>query len=259
MKRANAWLAGWVGCLLAGSMSLHAAVIIMDGSDGTSQFSDWQSQNPFGGSGTAVLTQPSTIGGATAALRMDVNAPAGQPAIDYIFGSGNLQGGNGNWWTLGGGVKGLTFDFYTTPGDTIPLSLNLYFRSSSGSGYFWYTTLPLPANDGWKSDQGNSTYPAGYAANVDYYRGSWQELSGNDSYADWSAALANVTEVGIWVNWPQGEVNTYAIDNFGLHDDLVVYTTPEPGTFLALGTALLSLGMTFRRKIGQSLEDLLKG
>ncbi len=82
--------------------------------------------------------------------------------------------------------------------------------------------------------------------------GSWYSTTGGTS-SDWATGFENVTEVGFYLVHTTGD-DLYAFDNIGL----LAIPVPEPGSMMMLGSALLSLTLTFRKKIGVRARELMK-
>jgi len=142
-------------------------------------------------------------------------------------------------------VRRIVFDFYSET--TNAGLLRLYFIGGA-SDYVWYYDL-TPTVLGWH------TYEANMLAEGPF--GGWyspaQGASGLLNSTLWND-LATVDEVGIYLAYqPNFENQIYGIDNFELNDE---YHTPEPGTVAALGFALVSLAIVFRKELNGKLEHL---
>jgi hypothetical protein len=61
-----------------------------------------------------------------------------------------------------------------------------------------------------------------------------------------------VTEIGFRIQAPTGSAQQYGFDNLQR-----TFNTPEPETYAALSFALLCLGITFRRRLQDSLNDAM--
>jgi hypothetical protein len=232
----------------------YGAIIVVEGTDGGGT-GDWNDTGNFwqtGANFTSTNDGFSTItgggfgaphaGAATISVPSTVGLPT--PVPDKVYGSGDLSGTTDVDWG-DDGVRGITFDFYVPSGRPAPAALNLYFR---GGGYFWLTTLTPPAaGSGWNE---------GFAANVGYGYGWTQILAGGSSQSTWNDAYEHVDEVGLLVSWNVDEAAIdYGVDNFALHNDLVIRGVPEPGSCAALAAALLSLTITFRKKLTGAPSD----
>ena len=139
--------------------------------------------------------------------------------------------------TTAGQTTFLAFDFYAQ--DYAPLfnSLKLYFYSGTGSQYWFYDVTDLSANT-WQTTTIQMLQGAGW------YGGS-----------DFAAALADVDEIGWQLTYRANADQLWAFDNFE-RGYMGAYSVPEPGSCAALGCALLSLGVTFRRKLNEVLGRL---
>ena len=179
--------------------------------------------------------------------RTDDGLPLAIPLVDDIFTTGDGLAGNLDY-TLGGSfatnISSIRMNFY---GDADGVgSLSIYFM---GAGVVWYSDVSSFAGN-WRQ----------VAVNVGWSL-DWYRLDGTpETSGDYSNSLADVDEVGITLGWQQGVVEqSFGIDSFWLDDESM--PVPEPETYMMLGVALLSLGMTFRRKIGDSMgpiRDFLK-
>ena len=265
--------------VLAICTASYGAIIVSDGSDGGS-FNDgappWDEGSALTGSGgdgyVAIVGRDVPLGSHTGALAIDTAATDASVYVDKIFADGDLAGaanGNNNWGSLGGGVEGISFDFYVSSGP-LPQVVNIYFRDVD-SGYYWfYNVYDVNLNPGdltvggWTdSSQMTADFESvGFLANT-AFGGGWQNATGPTTgaagEAAWNSAFGSVDEVGLEIQWQSNAgAGVYGIDNFALHDEPVIAQTPEPGTYMALATALLSMGITFRRRLNHSLAALLK-
>lgn len=180
--------------------------------------------------GGAQTVDVGALGGHANAVRVlfgDQGAGPSSPEDEKIFAnSGNFAGNQDYTVSSAGGV---TFSFYaqdyTTPLDTVAL-----FFYSGTSGRTWRYSLAGPATVGaWI----NYSAPMSWTAN-------W--TSPTFGQAEFTADLADVDQIGIWVNRSADTgAQTYALDDFGL-------IAPEPSTYVILGFTLLTLAITLRRK-----------
>jgi len=141
-------------------------------------------------------------------------------------------------------VRQLQFDFYADSGvgNDGPAKLELFFRDTGGQ--HWFHDLGSIAG-GWS----DSLY-------VEVAYNYWYSIDGPDAESDWLASLGAVDQVGIYLTYQPGNpTQTYAIDNYMLRDDVIV---PEPSTFLFLGVAFVSMGMSFRKRLHETLASMLK-
>ena len=184
-------------------------------------------------------TEPATVGGQSA-LQITRTSGSGVER-DYVYNSSTLVG---NWTSMAGGsgdgvVRSITFNFYADAGGAVdyPAGLRLYFKAGTSGNVWYYDFTPTDITSGW----------GGYGANVDGV-GWW--TTGDDSL--WATDLTNVTEVGLWISYQPDYANQlYGIDNFTMDDEPL--PIPEPGTYLFLGVAFLSLGVTYRRRFNDAL------
>jgi len=262
--------------MLAACGASYGAIVVIDGTDG-GEWDDggagppwYEAQSPAGASGSGLVSSfgydqsvPAADAVHTGAMQINVADPLAATYVDKIFADGDLSGASGggvDWGSLGNGVRGISFDFYVDAGDPVPSAMNIYFR---GGGAYWYYNVPVSSfSSGSWADSSTLTadgYLVGVAANV-AYGGGWVNLFGPSSGANWVAAYGAVDEVGLEIQWASnpGGPTVYGLDNFALHDEPVIGLVPEPGTYMALATALLSMGITFRRRLNDSLAALLK-
>ncbi len=157
----------------------------------------------------------------------------------YFVGAQLGSGFEGNWNGLLP-VKTISSYFYANSGSPSgkPNSLEMYFI---GMGEKWY--YPLAPVGGWGY----------YSVSVgEYYvgPGNWYNFDGRTP-TQFLADMGNVTEVGFYLTYDPGyNDQIYAMDDLTLLDD---FNVPEPGTMMFLGAAFVSLGLTFRRRLGESL------
>ena len=237
--------------LLAVGVSARAAIIAQDKWEGSTvdgwAVVDDTTVNPLSdGSDHGTVSFDGALAGHSA-LKIDGSAVA--DAEDFISDSGFAPSGPlgpgvlpGNWIAAGASVDSgaLSLDFYSNPGggETAPSSLKLYFYSDTTDNTWLYD---LNVGSGWSSHLAELSYS------------QWDSSTGTE--AQFATDMADVDEVGIWITYHEGIAGqVYGIDNFQLHDEVI----PEPGTYSMLGFAMLSLGMTFRRKLNAAWAGLKK-
>jgi|SaaInl4_150m_RNA_FD_contig_21_1801518_length_2018_multi_5_in_0_out_0_1 hypothetical protein len=236
MKRSIAWLVAF-GVICA--MGAQGAIIFTDSFDGSQ---DGWTDGWYG------LNDPSPTWGTSGGLGAQIlqssdgdGGPGG--ALELLYTSDTDA--TGDWSAMGqNGIQQITLDFYTEPGIGAPGSLDLYFED--GSGNEWFYNLDSQVSDGWDTLSAALLYGAGwYAPGL-----------GGGTEAQFLAAIQDVAQVGILLGYVGGiDDQEYGLDNFTL-DDAV--NTPEPGTFLFLGVAFASMGMSFRKKLREMLASVLK-
>ena len=137
-------------------------------------------------------------------------------------------------------AQSISFDFYNN--DT-PSGLQLFFTTSGGTNWY-YNFSDLPASTSWRS----------YSVMMTSENG-WTDLGQGGNFAQ---DIQDVQTIGVQLQYLFDTAGQdYRIDNFTRG-----YQVPEPGTYAALGFAFLSLGVTFRRKLNDSvarMKSLLKG
>lgn len=239
MKKSIAWL---VVCGVVFAVAAQGAVIVqdyfdggegawLDLPDGPDPNSSWADTGGLG----ADIHQSSTGDG------------GGAGGFEYVYTIDSDF--TGDWTAMGpnDGIKQIQLDFYADSGtgDGSPGSMDLYFSDSGGQHWFYNVNT-----------EGNPYADWGFiAASTDYGAG-WYSTDGPDTEAAFLASIQDVDQVGIYLAYQPG-VNdqTYGIDNFVLNDAVNV---PEPGTFLFLGVAFASMGMSFRKKLREILASVLK-
>ncbi len=164
---------------------------------------------------------------------------------------GNYRTGAG----LGGtqeAVQRIDFDFYSDPnggGFSAPADLRVFFvydaDDSTGNRCTWYYDVAdqvTTASD-WNS------------VSAHMYDSNWYSQD-NDGGVSWVTALSEVDRIGVYIAYhPSYDAQDYDIDNFTLDDEILI---PEPGTFVFLGFAFVSLGVTFRRRLSDFVGKLKK-
>ncbi len=245
------WIVATLWMLLFG-VCAQATPILVQWEDGlTNPFSNWVSSEApdFG------ILGDQTLGAATLLLTGDE-------------GDGTLVGGNANalsiagdrvdfgtdlYYTTGFGTvdlndfAGFSFDFYAPDNDEIG-QLGFYFRSTANSTVWFYEINPLGMFSGsWVNFSGIFDNSGGDWLGFTDASGTYNSIDAG-YVASFSAALGTVTEIGFFIGADGGAGQGYGIDDFGL-------TVPEPETYLALGMALLTVALVFRRNISQSLAE----
>jgi hypothetical protein len=179
------------------------------------------------GGGGADVTSPGTGGNPDGYLNMQfVVTGVSGPQIDAIANGG--AGYTGNYTT----DTALRFNYLGYPGSVA----SLYFDSSAGAaGSTWELTLPEGSHT-WRT----LTVAMREGTQFPGYDG-WTDVSGSgDSFL---LALSQVDRIGLIIQTTSAP-GTY---DFGL--DNWQFYVPEPGAMSMVMTALLSIGLTFRRRL----------
>ena len=241
MKKGKWVVVGAVACMLA-QMSF-GGVIIGEGSN-YGGFGDWNGAAwapgvnphvPGGEFGTVLENQ--VIGTHNSALQITATGVGGSPE-DAIFDASAGDIYNGNWLGGMGGehdgvVRQVSFDFYGMANMT---GLDFYFSDGLSEWHYGIDNIAV----GWKTYTVSMTYS-----------GLWFDTLGGGTPTDFSDALGSVSDVGIVLGYSSDiGPQLYGLDNFTLDDAFVV---PEPETYALLGFAILSVGLTFRKKLDESL------
>ncbi len=211
-------------------------------------YDGWGSASLFGGAASGSLSD-GTIGG-VGALRVDIDG-SGAPQADIITVGAGANEMTGDWtgyFNPNAFAYYVGFSFYADTGDSAaayPESLMVYFESGAD---VWTYDLTDAASSistpGWY-DFRAPFFPYGGA-------GGWT----SPTASAWSeATFGTIDEIGIILGYQEGADQIYGISELGMGE----LPVPEPGTFMLLGSALLSLGMTFRKRIGSQARELISG
>lgn len=141
----------------------------------------------------------------------------------------------------------LDFDFMAQ--DYSPSSLQFYFHNNS-SGNSWTYNLTVPANVGqWYHYTVAMQYSGGWTLN--FGPGGTSGIFGTD--------IGQVDEIGIYLvrNTNIGQQDFF-LDNFALSAVEQSNVIPEPETVWMLLTALMSVGITFRGRLGDAIRRVTK-
>ncbi len=231
--------------LLGGWSIVQAAPIFEHTFDANAE--DWTSDSTLLDHGTGI---PGADGGY---LVLDFNTGGFN---DYVRSPGT-SGLLGDWNTMvladdptaiGAGIR---FDFYADTATGYPATLMPYFTADvdgEGTLHTWMLDMTDQAVSRMAGSPGWYTFlaDARFADERD-----WVSTTGGGP-TEWQASFDAVTEVGLYLVHTTGD-DLYAIDNIGL----LAIPVPEPGTWMLLGSALLSLTMTFRKTIGARARELM--
>jgi hypothetical protein len=155
-------------------------------------------------------------------------------------GSGPLAPVSGqNWGTLG--VQSITGTYSIQNADSVTY-FSVYFLGSSGA--MWMLDLPTSAGE------------HDFEANLLW--GSWFDRLGVGTSGDFLADInTTVTNIGYRISYDAGYAGVagFSIKDITLDDEILGYI-PEPQTYAMLGMALVSLGVTFRRRLNGAVDSL---
>ncbi len=182
-------------------------------------------------------------------FNVDSGAANGGNIVDYVFDGGGVFAGD---YTAGGlaanGIKGISFNFYNPAATAIP-EMQVYLVAASGN--VWYHPLAdVTGGSGWANYGANLSYDSLNAGTGEWF------TTGGDSLATWQSDLANISGIGFRMLYDTTANQQYGFDNIIIQDDPYILLVPEPQTYAMLGFALLSLGITFRRKLEDSFDSL---
>lgn len=226
---------------LVGVIAANAGSFITD-IETWSALGTWQQEDVLGGPGSGNadifgVGTPGFSGPTDSSLQVGYAGTLSPPVVtDRIFTDGGAFVGD---YTLGTRPSTFVgFDFYASEALGAG-GLQLYFTSTT-DGRTWYYTFNNLQVGTWQSL---------YAP---LFESSWDSFG--TPTTDFATALEGIDEIGFRLTYltdlPGGQ--SYFFDNFRRG-----YSVPEPGTYAALGFALSSLGLTFRRRLN-SVTDRIK-
>ncbi len=215
--------------LMTISLVAHAAVMPGQPETFDSGVGSWVSDLEGGGADGTVSLTTATPGASGDGDYLQINYNyTGPPSPMSAVISNTFHTGD---YTSFGGML-LHFDFFASGPNPPAASPSVFFQTENGGRW----TIPF-------------TYGV---ASV----GTWQSIVISLSDSSWTGgtgtfgdALTSVTAVGILLegNAFAGGTQLFGIDNWA-------YSTPEPGTMCLLAAAFLSLGITFRRSLRDTLD-----
>jgi hypothetical protein len=213
------------GCLLAGAVFCDASVYLEPWTNGVS---GWQIKSIAQGAGAGTI--------ANTMDRLDINVtPPGEQnsLIDIVF--TDTAAAEGTLIETHTVDQSISFTFYS---NMDPTYLYAYVKGSNAGGTYWWNEL-------------SSVSAGAKTIGLDYDSGDgWNDMFGSAGESDWLDSLTSFDEVGIALWYPGTAGQEYQIDNFTID---VVSNIPEPETWLMLGFALLSITITFRRQINETM------
>lgn len=176
------------------------------------------------GYGPGNTATPGNVGGLE-----DVAGPFVAPDADKIFTTTGSVIGTGDW--VADNSTFVQFDFYVTaPGFS---SLNFYFVNGGVTWTYMVTGVASQALGTWDTYQIQLSESAGWS---------------NSGGGTWLTDLANIEQIGFQLAYNTGSSETYGFDNLTRG-----FTAPEPETYAAIGFALVSLAIAFRKRLADML------
>jgi hypothetical protein len=130
----------------------------------------------------------------------------------------------------------IRFDFFQA---SAPADLD-FFVVANGTTWFFNIDTSGFVNGAWNS----------VAVNMGTDSGWFETILGSHDFLN--DVGVGVTEIGFRVSTPIGSAQQFGFDNLQR-----TFNTPEPETYAALSFALLCLGITFRRRLQDSLNDAM--
>lgn len=240
-----------VALLAVGMVAYATPVRVVDDETAGSEWGDLDTDNVGGPDATAQATVGNPGGGleihADGAIGVGYDLGAGPPT-DFEFEgnpTGIIDGGaNADWATLigGDGVGSLYVDFSHDAGAGEFVGLQIYFENGLSR---WTANLLLYGDDpgatGWRT----------YGVNLD----GGAQWGHTGAAGTWGVDLASVDTLGFVITYdPDAGTQLLALDNLILDDGPL--PVPEPGTYVMLGSALLSMGITFRRRLNDIVAQI---
>ena len=229
-------VAAIVLALMVGMAGTSTATILLTESD----WDDWTAAtaNPpapvqTGAGDSQLPTADADIwGGGGAGVEFSGDDTAGGVYDDLIYETGNSSELTVDVDALG--YESVWMSFYNSSATYTPDELSLYFETADG--FSWYYDL-VPV-DGI----GTTTY------SVMLSGGSWYSDDGGTDFAT-SLAAGDLVNVGINLLYEQNisENQEYGISQYAF-GDTQGFAVPEPGTYMVLAVAFMSLGFSFRRR-----------
>ncbi len=190
---------------------------------------------------------------ATLAIAFLVTAP--KSSAQNLVANGSFETGDFTGWTTGGNFE-----------DTFVESGAFYEYSGAQDGNF-YATLGPVGSDGTLSQTFSDTAGAHYTFsfwfasvgdNPSDFSASWDgtqllSLTNPNTGSSWTQYTYNVTGTGTdTVSFAFRDDPGYmALDNISVSASGGGGTTPEPSSFLLLGSGVLAVGGVIRRKLGR--------
>jgi hypothetical protein len=144
-----------------------------------------------------------------------------------------------NWGILG--VQSITGSYSNQYAGSVEF-FSVYFLGNSGA--LWM--LDLPTTEGLHDFEANLLW------------GNWYDRSGTYGQTEFLAdILTTVTDVGYRLAYDATYSGwaTFGITDITLNDEILGYI-PEPRTYAMLGMALVSLGVTFRRRLSSAVDSV---
>ncbi|MFT5473375.1 MAG: hypothetical protein ACI9OU_000209 [Candidatus Promineifilaceae bacterium] len=185
---------------------------------------------------TGVLDTPAGFGNAASALEVAIDTTGDfGPSIDRISATGGDAApflGAYNTTKL----EDIRFDFFQA---SEPDGLE-FFVVANGTTWFFAIDTSGFVDGSWNA----------VSVSMSNDNGWFETIIGAPDFA--TDVGIGVTEIGFRIQAPTGSVQQYGFDNLQR-----TFNTPEPETYAALSFALLCLGITFRRRLQDSLNDAM--
>ncbi len=194
---------------------------------------DWELTHIQGPDPGGTLANGAGFGNPAGALCLDVSVPSQPPT------AGTLSTDSGPFL---GDFTGQTlqFDFFFdeaafSTGD----GLTLYIDNGGTGAWYYEIDLSGQAANTW------ATYSVNFIEDAVWT----DEGTGADGF---STVAGNITEIGFRINY----LDNVAGQKYGVDNMVRLLSIPEPETYAALGFALISICITFRKKITETLAQV---
>lgn len=199
---------------------------------------DWEVAGTEGwtSDGGATVANPSST-----SLKIDFGAG---PGSSYIWGTGSEYSGD---FTAASSSLNVSFQFIT--GDTTPSALYLAYGSSVGGGTPRIWRYDLSA-----SLQANYTNQFSDILLSSYY-GSWSAFQGSNTPTQYGLDIVDVDWIGIYVAQGGIDPETYWLNDWQ-YGDTPPGAVPEPETVWMILAVVLSLGITFRSRLVDTMSQM---
>ncbi|MDA1044286.1 MAG: PEP-CTERM sorting domain-containing protein [Verrucomicrobia bacterium] len=233
----TAILASFMAVALA-TFATAGVIVAQENWDATGDFRGFGITEEIDSLSTAGLTVPAGFGNGASALRIDSDTTGdGGINIDRITATApTTPGFLGPYNTIK--TEYISFDFFQ---NVEPSGLQFLISANTFTWVYSIDTSVLSLGS-WNQITVSMGDASGWVSPFAPF--------GTDFLTD----VGVVTEIGFRISYPGSTAGqVYGFDNLTRY-----YQTPEPGTYAALSFALICLGITFRRKLQDSMSSTMK-